>query len=317
MPIDRQAPVYVAGHRGMVGSAIMRRLEGLGFTDIITRTHSDLDLREQADVRTFFAKAKPRYVFLAAARVGGIHANNTYRADFIRENLEVQTNVIDSAYRSGTDKLLFLGSSCIYPREAPQPMREEYFLTGRLEPTNEPYAIAKIAGIKMCESYRRQYGFNAISIMPTNLYGPGDNFDLENSHMLPALIRKFHEAKAANAPSVDVWGTGTPQRELMHVDDMADACLFLMDHYDDEGIVNAGLGRDATIKEIAETVGRVTGYTGRIEFDTTRPDGMRRKLLDVTKINGLGWQAKTNLEDGIRSTYRWYLETHASAPGAV
>jgi GDP-L-fucose synthase len=317
MTIDRQASVYVAGHRGMVGSAIMRRLEALGFTDIITRTHSDLDLREQADVRTFFAKAKPRYVFLAAARVGGIHANNTYRADFIRENLEVQTNVIDSAYRSGTDKLLFLGSSCIYPREAPQPMREEYFLTGRLEPTNEPYAIAKIAGIKMCESYRYQYGFNAISIMPTNLYGPGDNFDLENSHMLPALIRKFHEAKSVNAPSVDVWGTGTPQRELMHVDDMADACLFLMDHYDDEGIVNAGLGSDATIKEIAETVGRVTGYTGRIEFDTTRPDGMRRKLLDVTKINGLGWQAKTNLEDGIRSTYRWYLETHSSAPGAV
>jgi GDP-L-fucose synthase len=257
-------------------------------------------------VDRFFADFRPEYVFLAAARVGGIHANNTYPADFLRDNLQIQTNVIDSAYRSGTKKLLFLGSSCIYPKFAPQPIREDYLLTGALEPTNEWYAIAKIAGLKMCQAYRRQYGFNAISAMPTNLYGPGDNFDLENSHVLPALIRKFHEAKINGAPAVTVWGTGTPRREFMHVDDLASACLFLMSHYDGEELVNIGWGTDVSISELANTVAKVVGFTGRLEFDTSRPDGTPRKLLDTSRLSALGWVPKIGLVDGLRSTYDWY-----------
>ena len=315
MSLDRNAPVFIAGHRGMVGSAIRRKLEAEGFSSLITRTRAELDLTEQSAVRAFFEDVRPAYVLLAAAKVGGIHANNTYRGDFIRENLQIQTNVIDQAWRSGVKKLLFLGSSCIYPCEAPQPLREDYLLTGPLEPTNEPYAIAKIAGIKMCEAYRQQYGFNAISLMPTNLYGPGDNFDLENSHMLPALIRKFHEGKEAGATSVEVWGTGTPRREMMHVDDLADACLYFMDHYDGADFVNVGLGVDATITEIAETVRDVVGFKGEIVYDTSRPDGMRRKLLDTSRARALGWQAKISLADGVKDAYRWFLENYRDVTG--
>lgn len=309
--LNRQSLIFVAGHRGLVGSAIVRCLHGAGFENLITRSRAELDLTDRHGVRTFFQECRPEYVFLAAAKVGGIHANDTYRADFIRENLEIQVNVIDEAWRAGVKKLLFLGSSCIYPREAPQPIREEHLLTGPLEPTNEPYAIAKIAGIKMCQAYRAQYGFDAISLMPTNLYGPGDNFDLANSHMLPALIRKFHEAKLAGAPTVTVWGTGTPLRELLHVDDLAEACLFLMESYDDPEIINVGYGKDFTIAEFAETVGRIVGYRGRIVFDTTHPDGTPRKLIDSSRINALGWRARIDLENGIASTYRWYLTHHA------
>lgn len=309
--LNRQSLIFVAGHRGLVGSAIVRCLHGAGFENLITRSRAELDLTDRHGVRTFFQECRPEYVFLAAAKVGGIHANDTYRADFIRENLEIQVNVIDEAWRAGVKKLLFLGSSCIYPREAPQPIREEHLLTGPLEPTNEPYAIAKIAGIKMCQAYRAQYGFDAISLMPTNLYGPGDNFDLANSHMLPALIRKFHEAKLAGAPTVTVWGTGTPLRELLHVDDLAEACLFLMESYDDPEIINVGYGKDFTIAEFAETVGRIVGYRGRIVFDTTHPDGTPRKLIDSSRINALGWRARIDLENGIASSYRWYLTHHA------
>lgn len=303
--------IYIAGHRGLVGSAICRALEQQGFTNLISRTHRELNLTDQAAVREFFKTERPEYVFLAAARVGGIHANDTYPAEFIRDNLLIQTNIIDAAYQNGAKKLLFLGSSCIYPKYAPQPMKEEHLLTGELEPTNEWYAIAKIAGIKMCQAYRRQYGFNAISLMPTNLYGPGDNFDLENSHVLPALLRKFHEAKSNNKPSVEVWGSGKPRREFLHVDDLADASVFLMQNYKGEGIVNVGVGEDVSIRELAELVGKVVEYNGELRFDASKPDGTPRKLLDVSKLNGLGWQAKTSLRKGIAVTYQWFLDNQA------
>ncbi|MDI6711721.1 MAG: GDP-L-fucose synthase [Anaerosomatales bacterium] len=309
--MDRDARIYVAGHRGLVGSAILRRLETGGFSNLIVRTHDELDLTRQADVEAFFEQERPEYVFLAAAKVGGILANATYPADFIRVNLQIQTNVIDAAYRFGAKKLLFLGSSCIYPKFAPQPMKEEHLLTGPLEPTNEPYAVAKIAGIVMVRSYRRQYGFNGISLMPTNLYGPGDNFDLTTSHVLPAMIRKFHEAKVAGAPSVTLWGTGSPRREFLHVDDLADAAVFLMERYDGEDILNVGVGEDVTIAELAEIVRDVVGYEGAIEWDTSKPDGTPRKLLDVSRLHALGWRARIGLREGIEQTYRWYCE-HAA-----
>jgi GDP-L-fucose synthase len=299
--------IYVAGHRGLAGSAIHRRLVSGGFKNPIVRNRGDLDLRDQQAVERFFAEQRPEFVFLAAAKVGGILANSTYPAEFIYENLAVQNNVIHSAWKNGTTKLVFLGSSCIYPKLAPQPMREEHLLTGPLEPTNQWYAIAKIAGIKMAQAYRRQYGFNAISLMPTNLYGPGDNFDLQSSHVLPALIRKFHEARFNGSPQVVVWGTGTPRREFLHVDDLADAAVFLMLNYDDDEIVNIGTGVDATIRELAEMVARATGYKGDIVFDTSKPDGTPRKLLDVSKLTALGWKSSVPLEAGIAQTYEWYI----------
>ena len=306
--MDKNSKIYVAGHRGLVGAAIERCLRKQGFENLVTRARVELDLTSQAQVEDFFKSEKPDYVFLAAAKVGGIHANNTFPADFIRDNLQIQTNIIDSAYRNGAKKLAFLGSSCIYPKFAPQPMKEEYLLTGELESTNEWYAIAKIAGIKMCQAYRRQYGFNAISLMPTNLYGPGDNFNLANSHVLPALIRKFHEAKENNQQSVTVWGTGSPKREFLHVDDLADASVFLMNRYDDEGIVNVGVGEDISIRELAQLVKEEVGFTGEIVYDSSKPDGTPRKLLEVSKLSSLGWKAKIGLRDGIASTYGWYLE---------
>ncbi len=300
--------IYIAGHRGLVGSAILRHLEAGGYTNLVYRTSQELDLRNTQEVNAFFEDEKPDYVFLAAAKVGGIVANNSYPADFIRDNLMIQTNVIDAAYRTGVKKLLFLGSTCIYPKHAPQPMREEYLLTGELEPTNEPYAIAKIAGIKMCQSYNRQYGTNFISVMPTNLYGPNDNFDLETSHVLPALIRKFHEAKANNAPYVEIWGTGTPRREFLHSDDMADACVYLMQNYNSSEIVNIGVGEDISIAELAEVIRTTVQYTGEIQYDTSKPDGTPRKLVDVSRINDLGWKARITLREGIASTYREFLD---------
>ncbi|MCW9014372.1 MAG: GDP-L-fucose synthase [Gammaproteobacteria bacterium] len=306
--MNKTDKIYVAGHRGLVGSAIVRNLEQNGYNNMVLRTSKELNLTSQADVNQFFEKEKPDYVFLAAAKVGGIHANDTYPADFIRENLQIQTNVIDAAYRNNAKKLLFLGSSCIYPKFAPQPMKEEHLLTGELEPTNEWYAIAKIAGIKMCQAYKKQYGFNAISIMPTNLYGPGDNFNLENSHVMPALIRKFHDAKINNEPEVIVWGTGTPKREFLHVDDMADASVFLMNNYDDVEFVNVGMSEDVTIRELAESVKDVVGYEGELKFDTSKPDGTPRKLLDVSKLRRAGWSAGIDLRDGIESTYKWFQE---------
>ncbi|HNK86515.1 MAG TPA: GDP-L-fucose synthase, partial [Flavobacteriales bacterium] len=287
--MNKTDKIFVAGHRGMVGSAIVRRLQKDGFTNIVTRTSKELDLREQQPVRDFFASEKPDIVVLAAAKVGGIHANNVYRAQFLHENLMIQNNVIDSAYRNGVKKLLFLGSSCIYPKMAPQPLKEESLLTGLLEQTNEPYAIAKIAGIKMAESYRRQYGVNYISAMPTNLYGPNDNYDLNNSHVLPALIRKFHTAKVTNAPSVEVWGTGSPMREFLHVDDLADACFFLLQNYDEELFVNIGTGEDLTIKALAEMIKEIVGYSGELKWNTEKPDGTPRKLMDVSRLHKLGW----------------------------
>jgi GDP-L-fucose synthase len=304
--MNKDAKIYVAGHRGLVGSALMRTLELRGYTNIVTRTHAELDLIDQKAVDEFFGKEKPEYVFLAAAKVGGIMANSTYPADFIYDNLAVQINVIDSAYRHGAKKLLFLGSSCIYPRLAEQPIREDYLLTGRFEPTNEPYSIAKIAGIIMAQSYTRQYGFQTISVMPTNLYGPNDNFDLESSHVLPAMIRKFDDAKAANVPSVTLWGTGSPKREFLHVDDMASACVHLMETYSDPSIVNIGTGVDVSIKELAEIVKEVVGYQGEIIWDTSKPDGTPRKLLDVSKLHSLGWKHSIEIADGVRSTYEWY-----------
>jgi len=295
----------------LVGSAIVRRLVADGRGEVLTRTRAELDLTQTSDVEAFFAVEKPTHVILAAAKVGGIHANNTYPAEFLRDNLAIQTNVIHAAWQHGVRKLVFLGSSCIYPRLAPQPMREEHLLTGALEPTNEWYAIAKIAGIKMCQAYRRQYGFNAISLMPTNLYGPGDNFSIENSHVLPALIRRFHEAKLAGTPEMVIWGTGTPMREFLHVDDLAAATVFLMDHYEGEQIVNVGTGTDVTIAELARTIQEVVGYTGSLRFDPTKPDGTPRKLLDVSKASGLGWTAKTALREGIESTYAWFLDNAA------
>ena len=301
------AKIYVAGHRGLVGSAIIRRLEEKGYTNLIYRTSKELDLRDKKKVETFFAQEKPQYVFLAAAKVGGIVANNAYPADFIRDNLLIQTNVIDAAYRTGVKKLLFLGSTCIYPKFAPQPMNEDALLTGILEPTNEPYAIAKIAGIKMCESYNRQYGTNYISAMPTNLYGPNDNFDLETSHVLPALIRKFHEAKIENAPTVEVWGTGNPRREFLYSDDLADAVIYLMNNYEGNQFINIGVGKDISIKELAEKVKQVVGFEGDIIFNPTKPDGTPRKLVDVTRLNELGWQASISLDEGLKKAYEWFL----------
>jgi GDP-L-fucose synthase len=306
--MQKEAKIYVAGHRGLVGSAIVRRLRQDGYFNLITRTSKELDLREQAAVREFFAAEQPDYVFLAAARVGGILANNSYPADFIYQNLMIEANVIEASRVNGVQKLLCLGSTCIYPRMAPQPLKEEYLLTGPLEKTNEWYAVAKIAGIKLCQAYQRQYGCSFISAMPTNLYGPGDNFDLESSHVMPAMIRKFHEAKVGNLPSVTIWGTGKPLREFLHVDDCADACLHLMQHYDGEEIVNIGTGTDLSIADLAELVRSVVGYQGGITYDPGKPDGTPRKLVDVSKITGLGWQARIPLEQGVASTYAWFLE---------
>lgn len=300
--------IYIAGHRGMVGSAILRRLQSLGYTNFILRSSSELDLRNQVAVKDFFSAERPDYVFLAAAKVGGILANNTYRADFLYENLMIQSNVIHESYKSGVKKLMFLGSSCIYPKLAPQPLKEEYLLTGLLEPTNEPYAIAKIAGIKMCDAYRAQYGCNFISVMPTNLYGPNDNYDLNSSHVLPAMLRKFHEAKKNQVSSVHLWGTGSPLREFLHADDMADACVHLMQLFNEEGLVNIGVGSDISIKDLALLIQKVVGYEGAINWDSTKPDGTPRKLMDVSKLKGLGWQAKIGLEEGIRSVYQVAFE---------
>jgi len=299
--------IYIAGHRGLVGSAICRRLREAGYRTLLVRTRDELDLRDSAAVREFFAAEKPEYVFLAAARVGGILANSTRPAEFIYDNLAIQMNVIHAAHGAGVKKLQFLGSSCIYPKLAPQPIREESLLTGPLEPTNEWYAVAKIAGIKMTQAYRRQYGFSAISLMPTNLYGPGDNFDLTSSHVLPALLRKFHEAVKSGATEVEIWGTGSPRREFLHVDDLADAALFLMLHYDGEEIVNVGTSEDVTIRELADLTGSLTGFRGRLKFDESKPDGSPRKLLDVSRLNALGWKARIPLAAGVRSTYEWYL----------
>ncbi len=299
--MEKDAKIYVAGHRGMVGSAILRGLYKKGYNNIIFRKSNELDLRNQTQVSDFFKKERPDYVFLAAAKVGGILANNIYRGEFLYENLMIQNNVIHSSYLAGVKKLMFLGSSCIYPKLAPQPLKEEYLLTGLLEPTNEPYAIAKIAGIKMCDAYRAQYGCNFISVMPTNLYGPNDNYDLQNSHVLPALIRKFLTAKKNNDPSVILWGTGSPLREFLHADDLADACLFLMDEFNEEGLVNIGTGVDLSILDLAKMVQKVVGYKGVIEQDTSKPDGTPRKLMDVSKLHGMGWQHKISLEEGIKS----------------
>jgi GDP-L-fucose synthase len=303
----------VAGHRGLVGGAVVRALQKQGHTNLVLRTHHELDLTDQAAVRAFFAAERPEAVIMAAARVGGIYANNARPALFIRDNLLIQDNVIDAAYHSGVGKFVFLGSSCIYPKLAPQPIKEDYLLTGPLEPTNEWYAIAKIAGVKMCQAYRREFGFNAISLMPTNLYGPGDNFDLQNSHVLPALIRRFHEAKVRGDQSVSVWGTGTPRREFLHVDDLADAVLYLLHAYDGEPIVNIGWGEDVTIRELAEHVVSAVGYSGRLIFDPTKPDGTPRKLLDVSRLADLGWHAKIPLKRGIEETYAWFSEHLADA----
>jgi GDP-L-fucose synthase len=304
--MDAKSRVFVAGHRGLVGSAIVRRLEREGYGDLLVESRDHLDLRDASAVNEFFEREQPAFVFLAAAKVGGIFANDKYPADFLRDNLLIESNVIHAAWRAGVRKLLFLGSSCIYPKFAPQPMREEHLLTGALEPTNEWYAIAKIAGIKLCQAYRKQYGFRAISLMPTNLYGPGDNFDLQTAHVLPALLRKFHEAAAADAAEVNIWGTGSPRREFLHVDDLADACLFLMLNYDSPEIVNVGTGVDVTILALAEMIQRVTGFKGRLTFDASKPDGTPRKLLDVSKLSGLGWKASIPLERGVAETYAWY-----------
>ena len=301
--MNKKDKIYIAGHRGMVGSAILRALQAQEFSNFLLRTSSELDLRNQQAVADFFAQEKPDYVFLAAAKVGGIIANNTYRADFIYENLMIQNNVIHQAYENGVKKLMFLGSSCIYPKLAPQPLKEEYLLTGLLEPTNEPYAIAKIAGIKMCDGYRDQYGCNFISVMPTNLYGPNDNYDLNNSHVLPAMLRKFITAKRNGDASVTIWGTGSPKREFLHANDLAEACLFLMENYNDSGLVNIGIGEDISILELARLVKKIVGFEGEILTDTTKPDGTPRKLMDVSKLNGLGWKAKITLEEGIQKVY--------------
>lgn len=308
--MDKSSKIYIAGHKGLVGSALLRKLQGLGYSNLVHRTGAELDLRNQQAVETFFAAEKPDYVFLAAAKVGGIYANNTYPAEFIYDNLAIQTNIIHVSYRHGVRKLLFLGSSCIYPKFAPQPMKEEYLLTGELEPTNEPYAIAKIAGIKMCQAYNRQYGTNFISVMPTNLYGPNDNYDLETSHVLPALIRKFHEARVNGQPEVEIWGTGNPRREFLFVDDLADACVFLMNKYnykDTAPFINIGTGTDVTITELAGLIKEVTGFIGNLRFDPTKPDGTPRKLLDISRLEALGWRAGTGLREGLKISYAWYV----------
>jgi len=339
--METDSRIYVAGHKGLVGSAIVRKLQAEGYPNLILKSHKELDLMRQAEVEAFFKTEKPEYVFLAAAKVGGILANNIYPAEFIYENLLIETNVIHSAHKAGVKKLLFLGSSCIYPRDCPQPMKEKYLLSGKLEPTNEPYAVAKIAGIKMCQAYNRQYGTRFISVMPTNLYGPGDNFDLETSHALPALIRKFHEAKIreanlagvastlksawADAPPpssepserssngffVTLWGTGSPRREFLHVDDLADACVFLMRHYEDSEIINIGCGKDISISELADLIKDIVGFKGSVRYDRSKPDGTPRKLLDVSKLQALGWEPKISLREGIEKTYRWYVEEGA------
>lgn len=309
--MDKSSKIYIAGHRGMVGSAIKRKLEREGFTNIIGRTSAELNLKDQKAVSEFFAAEKPEYVFLAAAKVGGIVANNTYRAEFLYDNLMIQNNVIHSAYETGVKKLMFLGSSCIYPKLAPQPLKEDYLLTGLLEPTNEPYAIAKIAGIKMCDAYRAQYGCNFISVMPTNLYGPNDNYDLNNSHVLPALIRKFHEAKQSSQPTVTMWGTGSPLREFLHADDLADACYYLMQNYNEPGLVNIGVGHDISIKDLAIMVKEIVGYEGEIVHDLSKPDGTPRKLMDVSKLHSLGWKEKIELRSGIEKVYEEFKEKNA------
>jgi GDP-L-fucose synthase len=301
--MNKKDKIYIAGHRGMVGSAIYRKLENEGYSNIITRSSKELDLTRQADVEAFFEAEKPDYVFLAAAKVGGIVANNTYRADFIHTNLQIQNNVIHSAYLNKVKKLMFLGSSCIYPKLADQPLKEDYLLTGLLEPTNEPYAIAKIAGIKMCEAYRDQYGCNFISVMPTNLYGPNDNYDLKNSHVLPALIRKFHEAKINASKNVEIWGSGSPKREFLHVDDLAEACVFLMNNYDESLFLNVGTGEDLSIKELAHLIKDIVGFNGELVFDSSKPDGTPRKLMDVSRLHALGWKHKIELKDGIQRVY--------------
>jgi len=311
--LDSNSKIYICGHRGMVGSAIKRKLESKGYTNFISRTHSELDLTNQQAVNDFFESERPEYVFLAAAKVGGILANSTYPAQFIYENLIIEVNIIHASYKYGVKKLLFLGSSCIYPKLAPQPLKEEYLLTGPLEETNEAYAIAKIAGIRLCKHYNQQYGTNFISVMPTNLYGPNDNFDLETSHVMPALIRKFHEAKVNNEPEVVVWGTGKPLREFMHVDDMADACVYLMENYGADEIgefVNIGVGKDITIKELSELIGDIVGYKGEIVYDSLKPDGTPQKLLDISKLQNLGWKARISLTDGIMQTYSWHVNIY-------
>lgn len=306
--MEKESKIYVAGHRGMVGSAIVRKLTSLGYTNLLTQTSTELDLRNQQQVTDFFEVEKPEYVFLAAAKVGGIVANNTYRADFLYENLAIQNNIIHNSYLNKVKKLMFLGSSCIYPKLAPQPLKESYLLSGYLEPTNEPYAIAKIAGIKMCEAYRAQYGCNFISVMPTNLYGTNDNYDLVNSHVLPAMIRKFHEAKERSASEMTLWGTGSPMREFLHADDLAEACLFLMKNYNDSELVNIGTGEDVTIKNLAALVKKIVGFQGETIWDTSKPDGTPRKLMDVSKLNSLGWHHKIALEDGIKLAYQDFLK---------
>lgn len=306
--MNLDAKIYVAGHRGLVGSAIVRNLTAKGYSNLVFRTSQELDLTKRDQVDVFFEEEQPEYVFLAAAKVGGIVANNDFPADFIRDNLMIQTNVIDAAYQNEVKKLLFLGSTCIYPKLAAQPMKEDLLLTGELEPTNEPYAIAKIAGIKMCQSYNRQYGTNFISIMPTNLYGPQDNFDLNSSHVLPALIRKFHEAKLNNTPTVEVWGTGTPKREFLYSDDLADAAIYLMNSYSGSDLVNIGIGKDISIKELAEKIGETVGYAGEVVFNASKPDGAPRKLVDINRLTSLGWQATTPLDEGLEMTYKWFLE---------
>jgi GDP-L-fucose synthase len=305
--MNKDARIFVAGHRGLVGGGLMRVLQTRGWHNLLTRTHAELDLRSQLEVDEFMKRERPEYVFLAAATAGGILANSTRPAEFIRDNLQIQTNVIDSAYRAGVRKLCFFGSSCIYPRDAPQPIREVDLLTGPLEPTNQWYAIAKIAGLKMCDAYRRQYGFNAISLMPTNLYGPGDNFDLERSHVVPALIRRLHEARERGAPSVTLWGTGTPRREFLFVDDLAEASVLLMEKYDSAEPINVGVGEDIRVSELAAMIRDIVGFQGRIEFDASKPDGTPRKLLDVSQLNALGWKPAVSLREGIRRTYEWYL----------
>jgi GDP-L-fucose synthase len=306
--MEKNSKIYVAGHSGLVGSAIVRRLRRLGYENLVFRTSEELDLERQERVEAFFDQERPEYVFLAAAKVGGIWANSTYPAEFIYNNLMIETNIVHASYLFRTKRLLFLGSSCIYPKKCPQPMKEVYLLSGHLEPTNEPYAVAKIAGIKLCQAYNRQYGTRFISIMPTNLYGPGDNFDLKTSHVLPALIRKFHEAKTNSDRSVEIWGTGAPRREFLYVDDLADACLFLMNHYEEDDIINVGVGKDQSILELAEMVGEIVGFEGDLRFDPTQPDGTPLKLLDVSRLTGLGWQARTPLREGIKRAYQWYCD---------
>jgi GDP-L-fucose synthase len=310
--VNRESKIYVAGHRGLVGSAIVRRLEQEGYGNLLMRTREELDLKDSRAVDEFFAGQKPDYVFLAAARAGGILANDTHPVEFLRDNLYIELNVIEAAHRHGAEKLLFLGSSCIYPKFAPQPMKEEHLLSGELEPTSEPYAIAKIAGIKLCQAYDREYATDFISVMPTNLYGPGDNFDLETSHVLPAMIRKFHEAKEGGEPRVTVWGTGTPRRELLYVDDLADACVYLINNYSGSEIVNVGVGKDISIAELASLVREVVGYEGEISYDTNKPDGAPRKLLDVSRLAELGWKPKVPLREGVERTYRWFVSTMAA-----